>query len=666
VLSLANQNPKNSMGPNYSTHETFVELVKNGDLDGVVGCFQPEYLEQPGDFQIKPIIFACYYEDKGIARYLIDHICDIECDLSAYQRWRPIHFACANGYFGIVKFLIDHGCNLDCQTVSGWRPIHHAYANGHLDIVKFLIDHNCDINCMTNSGWQPIHFACRGGHDNIAKLLINHNCHVECETNMKCRPIHHACASGFLDIVKLLVCNKCDFDCDSLSGWTPIHHACASGHFEIVKFLYDRNCDLECESFSGWRPIHHACAIGHVQIAKFLIDHHCDVECKTDMGWKPIHAACFSGHVDIVKLLVRNRCELQCKNEDGFTPLDLAILEEHQACRDFLAEAVKLAQFFECIRRNQCEILQGLNTGDILTREEPGTGLSFLEVAVQSKATEVIKAFLDKRVDDEEIGPLKNYIKICSRPVAVELIQESLLDRSIRYSHVGGFQMSILPDIVNRQRNIISSSFLEIAAEFGTRAFMDEILQKRIYNEEELARAKDLAISKGHIDIVDGISARENQERQILEGIISKTSEDMIMISYCHNDEQIVKRIYQDLDTRGYKVWIDFKNMGNKIYRDMSLAVEQSKVIIVCGSSSYQSSESCERELSYALQHKKCIVPLIVEMGYKPAGWLGINLAPLQRLNMCGKYDFETSMSKLMEHLDSHIIIKYIRNREEL
>jgi len=686
------------MGSYFSFHETFVKQLTNGNLDGILRSFRPEFLERPGHFQLKGITFPCFCEVKDIRKFLIDHKCDIECELPAFEERRPIHVACASGHFDIVQFLVDLSCDVQCRTNTGWRPIHHACANGHFDIAKFLADLNCDVECKTQTGWRPIHMACHSGHVDIAKLLINRSCNVECETNMGCRPIHHASANGHYDIVKLLVDENCVIECDSSSGWTPIHYACASGHLDIVKYLVDHRCNVECDSFSSWRPIHVACATGHFDIVKFLIDCRCDVECKTDRewkpihiacryghvdiakyliehncdvecdslgGWRPVHHACFSGHVDIVKLLVENRCKLQCKTSAGFTPLDFAKLEKHQDCLDFFSESVKLAQFFECIRRNQYHILKGLNTGDILSKEEPGTGLSFLEVAVQSKATEVIKAFLNKRVDDKEIAPLKNYIETCSRPVAVELIRECLLNCSIRYSHVGGFQQSSISSILDRQGNIVSTLLLEIDAECitvqsATSAFTDEIFKKSSSNKEELARDKDLPISKDHIDTVDGIRTREKQQQQqpIPDPIIIKTSEDIIMISYSHSDEEIVKRIHNKLENRGFKLWIDFENMGNKVFHSMASAVQQCRVVIVCGSSSYEQSRNCEIELTFAIQRKKCIVPLLVENGYKPDGWLACSLSNLLRFNMVGKYDFDTSMSNLIRHLDNHIIIK--------
>ena len=55
----------------------------------------------------------------------------------------------------------------------------------------------------------------------------------------------------------------------------------------------------------------------------------------------------------------------------------------------------------------------------------------------------------------------------------------------------------------------------------------------------------------------------------------------------------------------------------------MAAAVEESRCIVLCMSSNYKDSANCRTEAEYVFQLRKPYVPLMVEKGYKPDGWLG-------------------------------------------
>jgi hypothetical protein len=58
----------------------------------------------------------------------------------------------------------------------------------------------------------------------------------------------------------------------------------------------------------------------------------------------------------------------------------------------------------------------------------------------------------------------------------------------------------------------------------------------------------------------------------------------------------------------------------------MSEAVEGSDLILYGVSEKYKESANCRLELSYAMQEKVDLVPLMMTEGYKAKGWLGLIL----------------------------------------
>eukprot|EP01047_Picozoa_sp_COSAG01_P009425 COSAG01_NODE_387_length_17738_cov_14.410171_1_plen_1092_part_00 len=99
-----------------------------------------------------------------------------------------------------------------------------------------------------------------------------------------------------------------------------------------------------------------------------------------------------------------------------------------------------------------------------------------------------------------------------------------------------------------------------------------------------------------------------------------------IMISYNWGHQSVIKRINVSLKARGYAVWIDIEKMQGSTVEAMAEAVEQAACVVYCISKAYKESSNCRLEAQYAFQQKKDMVPLIVEEGYSPQGWLGILL----------------------------------------
>jgi hypothetical protein len=95
-----------------------------------------------------------------------------------------------------------------------------------------------------------------------------------------------------------------------------------------------------------------------------------------------------------------------------------------------------------------------------------------------------------------------------------------------------------------------------------------------------------------------------------------------IMISYSHKDQFICKRIYEELNRRGYRVWIDFEQIHGNVMDAMAQAIEHSQMIIICMSEQYHRSNYCRAEAHYAFQRQLRLVPVLLQKHYKPDGWL--------------------------------------------
>ena len=82
------------------------------------------------------------------------------------------------------------------------------------------------------------------------------------------------------------------------------------------------------------------------------------------------------------------------------------------------------------------------------------------------------------------------------------------------------------------------------------------------------------------------------------------------MLSYCWDEKELVSQIYEALMGKGLKVWIDQKCMSGELYEKMYDAVKTSTIFLPCLSSGYHNSDNCKRELNFAADQKKIMIPI--------------------------------------------------------
>lgn len=90
-----------------------------------------------------------------------------------------------------------------------------------------------------------------------------------------------------------------------------------------------------------------------------------------------------------------------------------------------------------------------------------------------------------------------------------------------------------------------------------------------------------------------------------------------------------MKEIHQSLvDTKRFDIWIDFTHMaagGGNVLEEMSAAIDDADLVLVCVSREYYDSANCRLEAEYAHVKKKKIKFLMMQENYtSPSGWLGM------------------------------------------
>ncbi len=127
----------------------------------------------------------------------------------------------------------------------------------------------------------------------------------------------------------------------------------------------------------------------------------------------------------------------------------------------------------------------------------------------------------------------------------------------------------------------------------------------------------------------------------------------MIFISYSRQDGEFVSRLIQDLEQRGYNVWIDRDDIrGGAAWRaSISQAMRDCAAVVAVLSTHSAQSENVARELALADQHRRPIVPISIEPCSIPAT-MEYQLAGLQTIDFT-EASFSESLSNLLQAIES-------------
>ncbi|XP_041375407.1 uncharacterized protein LOC121388201 [Gigantopelta aegis] len=172
----------------------------------------------------------------------------------------------------------------------------------------------------------------------------------------------------------------------------------------------------------------------------------------------------------------------------------------------------------------------------------------------------------------------------------------------------------------------------------------------------DLSKSDQKVIAKAASGALWVLGAQERSKKKQEEAKKSKTSPekkiaDHIMMSYAWADQKKVIQVKEYLRRSGFHIWMDIDNMGGSTLQAMAEAVEQSAVVLICMSDRYKQSQNCRNEAEYAFSMKKDIVPLLMERGYQPDGWLGMIKGTKLFFEFSGKYPFEKKIEDLVKEL---------------
>ncbi|XP_067030823.1 uncharacterized protein [Acropora muricata] len=160
---------------------------------------------------------------------------------------------------------------------------------------------------------------------------------------------------------------------------------------------------------------------------------------------------------------------------------------------------------------------------------------------------------------------------------------------------------------------------------------------------QNLQHSGDKEIQQAAAGVIWEIAGKEEHKTK------SSDSEEHIMISYQWDCQKTMLLLKTELESKGYRVWMDVDKMTGDTLETMARAVEKSSVVLMAMSRKYQSRPNCRSEASYAYKLGKKIIPLMMEENYTPDGWLGLILAT--KLYMHFEKDTQEGIQQLLKEV---------------
>ncbi|MEI0490808.1 ankyrin repeat domain-containing protein, partial [Brachyspira pulli] len=106
-----------------------------------------------------PLMFAVFYRDLGIMKYLLDNGADPY--IKDNDGWNSFLWACSSGNVDVIKMLVNFDSNLvNSQNMYDANGLHMAALYDNVEVFEYLVnDLGIDINSTDEDGDGVLYYA---------------------------------------------------------------------------------------------------------------------------------------------------------------------------------------------------------------------------------------------------------------------------------------------------------------------------------------------------------------------------------------------------------------------------------------------------------------------------------------------------------------------------
>ncbi|CAF1940146.1 unnamed protein product [Rotaria magnacalcarata] len=146
---------------------------------------------------------------------------------------------------------------------------------------------------------------------------------------------------------------------------------------------------------------------------------------------------------------------------------------------------------------------------------------------------------------------------------------------------------------------------------------------------------------------------KEQKSNEEIKNVHNQKYKYDIMISYCHDDKDMVHKIQEFLADEGFEIFCELNNPQGLTMETQAEAISNSALTILCISNSYKQHNQCQALAEYAFNSKRAVLPIIVRKENKIDGWLNSIVGKNTPIDFTTS-DFKIASSSMTELINQH------------
>ena len=487
---------------NFSFESSLIKVVENNDINLLTFLLHistsPDATDNNG---WTALMYGSYYDHHRTVSILLQ--ANANPNLPKRNGATPLFMGAQNGHSYTVSILLQANANPNLQRDDGVTPLLIAAQYGHSDTVSILLQANANPNLQKKNGATPLYMAAQNGHSDAVSILLQANANPNLQRDDGVMPLFVAAQNGHSDTVSILLPSNANPNLQTNDGYTPLLIAAENGHSDIVSILLQANANPNFQKKNGATPLYMAAQNGHSDAVSILLEANANPNLQTNDGVVPLLIAAQNDHSDAVSILLEANANPNLQTNDGVAPLLIAAENGHSDTVSILLQANAnpnlqkkngATPLFMAAQNGQSDtasILLLANANPNLQRDD---GVTPLFMAAQNGHSDTVGILLqanaNPNLQKKNGGTPLMLACLDSYPQIVQLLLTNGADSNVQHSngltalmcacHTGCLESTELLLMSGADPSIVDSQGLT---------------------------ALDIAVSKGHDDIIDLIQA---------------------------------------------------------------------------------------------------------------------------------------------------------------
>lgn len=152
--------------------KSIFDIARTGTVAEVTDLMKqnPDIINQVNENGFSPLILACYRGNTEVAKYLIDHVKDLN-----YKSKEGTALAGLAVKYNkdLVERLLKKKADPNIADATGYTPLFWAVKFGNKELVELLLQYKADKTKKDSMGMTPFEYALKTDHKEIINLLKN-------------------------------------------------------------------------------------------------------------------------------------------------------------------------------------------------------------------------------------------------------------------------------------------------------------------------------------------------------------------------------------------------------------------------------------------------------------------------------------------------------------